>query len=54
VTLFTAKRQDVASNIFIGLTALTFIPVIFLNFDTHHDGLIVQTVINLKDSIQKL
>jgi len=52
VILFTTKRKDVASNIFIGLTALTFIPVIFLNFDTHHDGLIVQTVINLKDSIQ--
>jgi hypothetical protein len=50
--MLTAKKQDLASSIFIGLTALTFIPVIFLNFDTHHDGLIVQTVINLKDSIQ--
>jgi hypothetical protein len=30
------------------LSALTFVPLTFLNFDTHHDGLIVQTVINLK------
>lgn len=28
------------------------VPVIFLNFDSHHDGLIVQTVINMKESIQ--
>jgi hypothetical protein len=48
----TIRQQNVASNIFISLTALTLLPVIFLNFDTHHDGLIVQTVINLKDSIQ--
>jgi hypothetical protein len=32
--------------------ALTLVPVIFLNFDSHHDGLIVQTVINLKESIR--
>lgn len=32
--------------------AFTLVPVIFLNFDSHHDGLIVQTVINMKESIQ--
>jgi hypothetical protein len=39
------------SRILISLSALTLVPVAFLNFDTHHDGLIVQTVINLKSAI---
>jgi len=39
------------SRILILLSALTLVPVAFLNFDTHHDGLIVQTVINLRSAI---
>jgi len=38
-------------RILIALSALTFVPVAFLNLDTHHDGLIVQTVINLRNAI---
>ncbi len=39
------------SKILIALSALTLVPLAFLNLDTHHDGLIVQTVINLRNAI---
>lgn len=39
------------ARILILLSALTLVPLAFLNFDTHHDGLIVQTVINLKSAL---
>jgi len=46
------SRQYLNSFLILTFCAMTLIPVLFLNFDSHHDGLIVQTVLNLKDSIQ--
>lgn len=49
--MVTNMANKNVTKILIFLSSLTFIPLTFLNFDTHHDGLIVQTVVNLKEAL---
>jgi hypothetical protein len=49
--MVTNMANKNVAKILMFLSALTFTPLTFLNFDTHHDGLIVQTVINLKEAL---